>query len=161
VDLGQAEHGIAELREGVADLARTRQKLLRAWATGLLADAIVVPGKSTEAGELLDGALAEVQETGVRWCEAELWRQKGAELSASDAHGAAAERCFGRAIETAGRQRARLWELRAAASLARLWRDQGKRTEARNLLAPIYGWFTEGFDTPDLKEAKALLEELA
>jgi predicted ATPase len=73
----------------------------------------------------------------------------------------AAEACFRRAIEIARAQQAKSWELRAAMSLARLWRDQGKVREARELLAPVYGWFTEGFDTLDLKEAKALLDELA
>ena len=73
---------------------------------------------------------------------------------------AEAEGCFHRAIEIARSQKARSWELRAATSLARLWRDQGRRNEARSLLAPIYGWFTEGFDTADLKDAKALLDEL-
>ena len=68
---------------------------------------------------------------------------------------------FRRALETAGRQQAKSWELRAATSMARLWRDQGKRDEARDLLAPVYGWFTEGFETLDLKKAKALLDELA
>ena len=73
----------------------------------------------------------------------------------------AAEQSYHQALAVARRQSAKLFELGASTSLARLWRDQGKRTEARDLLAPIYGWFTEGFDTPDLKEAKALLEELA
>ena len=73
---------------------------------------------------------------------------------------AAAERCFLQAIDIAQRQSAKLWELRAAISLARLWRDQGKRDAARNLLGPIYDWFTEGFDTPVLQEAKALLANL-
>jgi predicted ATPase len=72
-----------------------------------------------------------------------------------------AEPCFQRALAVAREQEAKLWELRAAMSMARLWRDQGKRDEARDLLAPVYGWFTEGFDTRDLKEAKGLLEELA
>jgi predicted ATPase len=71
-----------------------------------------------------------------------------------------AEICFQQALDVARRRQAKSWELRASTSLARLWRDRGKRTQARDLLAPIYGWFTEGFDTPDLKEAKALLEEL-
>jgi predicted ATPase len=79
------------------------------------------------------------------------------ELAASEA----AEIDFLRALEVACRQRAKSWELRAATSLARLWRDRGKRDEARALVAPVYGWFTEGFDTPDLKEAKALLDELS
>jgi predicted ATPase len=73
---------------------------------------------------------------------------------------AASEDCYRHALDVARRQSAKLWELRAAMSMARLWRDQGKRDEARDLLAPVYGWFTEGFDTLDLKEAKALLEEL-
>ena len=73
----------------------------------------------------------------------------------------AAEVSFRQAIAVAGRQNAKLWELRAALDLARLWRDQGKLDDARELLAPVYGWFTEGFDTRDLKEAKALLEELS
>ena len=71
----------------------------------------------------------------------------------------AAERCFSRAIGIARQQSAKSWELRAATSLARLWRDQGKRVEARDLLAPVYGWFTEGFETADLRDAKALLDE--
>ena len=74
---------------------------------------------------------------------------------------AKAEEYFDRALEVARKQQAKSWELRAAMSMARLWRDQGKRDEARELLAPVYGWFTEGFDTLDLKEAKALLDELA
>jgi predicted ATPase len=74
---------------------------------------------------------------------------------------AAAEDSFHEALAVAQRQNAKFWELRAATSMARLWRDQGKREEARGLLAPVYGWFTEGFDTRDLKEAKALLDELA
>jgi predicted ATPase len=74
---------------------------------------------------------------------------------------AAAENSYRRALEVAQRQSAKFWELRAALDLARLWRDQGKRTEARELLSPIYGWFTEGFDTRDLKEGKALLVDLA
>jgi predicted ATPase len=81
-------------------------------------------------------------------------------LQKAAGNGAAAEMSFHEAIQVAQRQGAKLWELRAGTSLARLWRDQGKRNEARDLLAPIYGWFTEGFDTPDLKEAKALLDQL-
>ena len=87
--------------------------------------------------------------------------QRGDALRTLSAHnGEQAERSFLRAIEVARRQRAKTAELRAATSLARLWRDQGKRAEARDLLAPVYGWFTEGFDTADLKDAKALLDEL-
>jgi predicted ATPase len=100
-----------------------------------------------------------VEETQERWCEAELHRAKG-DLLSSAAKPDEAEACFVKALAIARRQSAKTWELRAAASLARLWRDQGKRTEARDLLATIYGWFTEGFDTPALKDAKALLDQL-
>jgi predicted ATPase len=98
----------------------------------------------------------------VRWFEAELHRIRGELLrTAHPGATAEAEADFHRAITVARRQDAKLWELRAATSLARLWRDRGKRDEARALVAPVYGWFTEGFDTPDLKEAKALLDELS
>jgi predicted ATPase len=96
-----------------------------------------------------------------RWHDAELYRTDGEIallLPLPDA--AKAEASFERALAVARQQQAKSWELRAAMSMARLWRDQGKRDEARELLAPVYGWFTEGFDTRDLKEAKALLDEL-
>jgi predicted ATPase len=97
-----------------------------------------------------------------RLWEAELYRVAGeVALMAPDADAAKAEAYFERALTIARQQQAKSWGLRAAMSMARLWRDEGKREEARALLAPVYGWFTEGFDTLDLKEAKALLEELA
>ena len=99
------------------------------------------------------------ERTKEQWCEAELYRTKG-ELALRCAGLAAAEVHFERALGIARRRQTRSWELRAATSMARLWRDQAKRDEARELLAPIYGWFTEGFDTLDLKQAKALLDEL-
>jgi predicted ATPase len=106
--------------------------------------------------------LARVDRLEERWFEAELQRLKGEALLAfSPDHLAEAEACYRQALDVARSQSARLWELRAATSLARLWRDRGKRAEARDLLAPVYGWFTEGFDTADLKGAKALLDELA
>ena len=98
--------------------------------------------------------------TGERWFEAELYRHKG-QLLLRQGRTQAAEDLYHRALAIAREQEAKLWELRAVASLARLRRDQGRPAEARDLLAPVYGWFTEGFDTPDLKEAKALLDELA
>ena len=104
------------------------------------------------------GDLAE--ETEARWFQAETLRLTGEVLLATG-DAAAAEASYREAIAIAQRQSAKLWELRAAMSLARLWRDQGKRAEARGLLAPVYGWFTEGFDTPVLQEAKALLGQLA
>jgi predicted ATPase len=97
-----------------------------------------------------------------RWFEAEVNRAAGElALKLPKPNPKNAERYFGRALAVARAQQAKSWELRAAMSMARLWRDQGKRDEARELLAPVYGWFTEGFDTRDLKEAKALLQELA
>jgi predicted ATPase len=100
-----------------------------------------------------------VERTGERWFAAELNRQKG-QLLARQGCPEAAEELYRKALNIAQEQEARLWELRAAASLARLRRDQGRHTDARDLLAPVYGWFTEGFDTPDLRPAKALLDEL-
>ena len=95
-----------------------------------------------------------------RWAEAEMHRMRGTLLLSMHKH-AAAEESYRHALAMARQQSAKFWELRAALNLAQLWRDQGKRHEARELLAPVYGWFTEGFDTRDLKEARALLDELA
>jgi len=107
----------------------------------------------------LDDAFQIVEKTGVRWLAAELNRQKG-QLLLRQGHVEAAEELYRKAVSIAIEQEAKLWELRAAASLARLRRDQGRTAEARDLLVPVYGWFTEGFDTADLKEAKRLLDEL-
>ena len=107
----------------------------------------------------MDDALQIVERTGERWLEAELNRHKG-QLLLRRGHSETAEELYRKALGIAEEQGAKLWELRAAASLARLRREPGRRTEARDLLAPVYGWFTEGFDTPDLKAAKALLDEL-
>ena len=106
----------------------------------------------------MDDALQIVDRTGARWFLAELNRLKGQLLLQGRPE--AAEELYCKALDVAQEQEAKLWELRAAASLARLLRDQGRGGEARDLLAPVYGWFTEGFDTPDLKEAKALLDAL-
>ena len=126
----------------------------------LLAGACEIAGQIEEALALLDDALQIIERTGERWFAAELNRHKG-QLLLRQGHPEAAEELYRKALSIAGEQGAKLWELRAAASLARLRRDQGRHAEARELLAPVYGWFTEGFDTPDLKEAKALLDELA
>jgi predicted ATPase len=107
----------------------------------------------------MEEALQISERTGERWFQAELNRHKG-ELLLRQGRIEAAEELYRKALNIAEEQGAKLWELRAAVSLARLCRDQGRLGEARDLLAPIYGWFTEGFDTPDLKEAKVLLEEL-
>jgi predicted ATPase len=127
--------------------------------TTLLAGACEIAGQIEESLTLLDNALQIVERTGERWFAAEVNRYKG-QLMLRQGHAEAAEELYSKALTIAEEQEAKLWELRAAASLARLRRDQGRRAEARDLLAPVYDWFTEGFDTPDLKEAKALLEEL-
>ena len=106
-------------------------------------------------------ASERVERTDLRWNEADLHRLRGELLLAlSGIDRPEAERCFRKAIEVAREQGAKWWELRAATSLARLWRDWGKQAEAHDLLAPVYGWFIEGFDTADLKDAKALLDDL-
>jgi predicted ATPase len=125
----------------------------------LLARACDVAGQIEAASTLLDEALQIVERTGERWYLAELNRHKG-RLLLGQGNAEAAEGLYGKALGIAEEQEAKLWELRAAVSLARLRRDQGRRAEARDLLAPVYGWFTEGFDTPDLKDAGALLNEL-
>jgi predicted ATPase len=123
--------------------------------------ALVAPVLDASYAEtLLAEQLRQVETTDERWCEADIYRVCG-EIARRRGDPRMAEAYLREAVAIALRQEARHWELRAAISLARLWRDQGRRAEARDLLAPIYGWFTEGFDTPDLKEAKALLEELA
>ena len=109
--------------------------------------------------KLLDQALAQIEETQERFFEAELHRIRG-EILIEGGKRRAGEEALQSALRVASRQQARLWELRAATRLARLWRGQGRTAAARDLLAPVYGWFTEGFDTADLKEAKALMDEL-
>jgi predicted ATPase len=111
---------------------------------------------------LIAEALDHVVQTGIVYYEAELHRLEGElRLCLDQVDEQRAEASFRRAHETAKRQQAKSWELRAATSLARLWGERGRRAEARDLLAPVYGWFTEGFDTADLKNAKTLLDELS
>jgi predicted ATPase len=123
------------------------------------AEALYRAGRPTEALKHLDQAENRIDATQERWFEAEMHRVYGECLIACDDL-ASAEGRFHRSLSVARRQSAKLWEIRAATSLARLWRDQGKWLEARNLLGPIYGWFTEGFDTVVLRDAKVLLGEL-
>jgi len=119
-------------------------------------------GQFEEAWRCIGEAMTAVETTKEKWCGAEIHRTAGElTLMSPEPDTAKAEAHFERALAVARVQRAKSWELRTATSTARLWRDQGKRTEARDLLAPIYDWFTEGFDTPDLKAAKVLLEALA
>jgi predicted ATPase len=126
--------------------------------TALLAAACEIAGQVEESLTLLDDALRIVERTGERWLAAELNRRKG-RLLLRQGHCNAAEELYGNALGIAQGQEAKLWELRAAMCLARLWSEQNRREEARDLLSPVYGWFTEGFDTPDLKAAKTLLAE--
>ena len=158
-ETGQTEEGISLLRTGLATFCAMGAVTYVPYFLTLLAD---VEGKAKQWDQGLghvDEAERLMTETEERLAEVELYRVRG-ELLRIGHDPAAAERCFRRAIGIAQQQGAKIWELRAAMSLARLWRDQGKREVARDLLAPTYGWFTEGFDTPVLKEAKALLDEL-
>ena len=126
----------------------------------MLADAFWCAGQITEALKTVDETLAMTQRNGDCLNDAELHRLRGELLLLNGATDAEAEACFQQSLEIAQQQSAKSWELRAATSLARLWQQQGKTAEARQMLADIYGWFIEGFDTADLKDAKALLEEL-
>ncbi len=125
-----------------------------------LADAYGMAAQPQQGLDQLAEAAKLVETTHERWTEAEIHRLRGRLLLSMHEH-AAAEDSYRRALEVARRQSAKFWELRAARDLARLWCDQGKRTEARDLLSPIYGWFTEGLETRDLNEAKHLLADLA
>ena len=156
---GDVAEGISLLRSGSTAYRATGAELWMPHHIALLARACEIAGQIEEALTLLDDALQIVERTGERWFAAELNRHKG-QLLLRQGHSEAAEELYRKALSIAEEQEAKLWELRAAVSLARLRRDQGRRAEARDLLAPVYGWFTEGFDTPDLKDAKALLDEL-
>jgi predicted ATPase len=165
---GQVAQGIAQMRQGLVDLQATGAEVTRAYSLGLLAEASRRAGQVEEGFTMVEEALALVDKNGERWPEAELHRLKG-ELLLHQAAAAGlksgladqAATCFRHALDVARRQQAKSWELRAAMSLSRLWQQQGKRENGRQLLAEIYGWFSEGFDTADLQEAKALLQELA
>jgi len=156
---GDVTEGLSLLRAGSNAYCATGATVWMPLYIALLAGACEIASKIEEGAAWLDQALQLVGRTGERWFAAELDRQKG-RLLLRQGHAEAAEKLYRKALSIAREQEAKLWELRAAASLARLWCDQGRRAAARDLLAPIYGWFTEGFATPDLKEAKALLDEL-
>jgi predicted ATPase len=159
---GRQEEGRAELARALAECQATRTRMHRPYHLSLLAGALHRSGRSEEGLQAIDEALAVVEETGERWWEADLHRLRGdllLSLSTQNAAGAEAE--YDTAAMTARRQGARMLELRAATSLARLWRARGGDAEARDLLAPVHAWFAEGLDTPDLRDAGALLEELS
>jgi predicted ATPase len=159
---GQAQEGIAQIQQGLTAWRAIGSELARPYFLTLLAEAHQIQGEAAAGLTVLTEALTLVDITGERVWEPELYRLKGELLlqCASDNH-TEAETCFHHALEIARNQQAKSFELRTATSLARLWQSQGKRQEAYDLLAPVYHWFTEGFDTADLKDAKMLLDKLA
>jgi predicted ATPase len=159
---GQGEEGLAQIRQGLAAYRAIGAEILLPHMLALLAETYG-QAEQPEAGlAALAEALRLVDKTGERTWEAELHRLRGELLLARSAENQLeVEACLHNALDVARRRQAKSLELRAAMSLSRLWKRQGKHPEARQLLAPIYGWFTEGFDTADLQEARALLEELS
>jgi predicted ATPase/class 3 adenylate cyclase len=173
VKQGKADEGLAQMSQGMEAYWATGAELLRPYLTGLLAEALADSGSTERALALLDEALKAVERSGERFYEADLYRQKGelllrsysegSELEDSTAQSSRSceiEKCFLKAISVAGRQHAKWFELRASTSLARLWRHQGRAQDAHTMLAKSYNWFTEGFDTADLKDARLLLSQL-
>jgi predicted ATPase len=156
---GQTTAGIQLIRQGIDIYRGTGSNLVVPFLLTALADVYGMAGHPEEGLCRLDEAAQLVDTTQERWAEAEMLRCRGMLLLSINER-AAAEGSYHRALAAAQRQGAKFWELRAAMSMARLWRDQGKRDAARDLLAPVCDWFTEGFDTLDLKEAKALLDAL-
>jgi predicted ATPase len=162
VQQGQAQEGIEQIHQGMMALRATGAEIWRPYWLALLAEAYGTLGQPEAGLMVLTEALALVDTTGERWYEPELYRLKGELLLQQHADNQVeAEACFHQAITIAQNQQAKSFELRAARSLSKLWQQQGKCQEAHALLAPVYGWFTEGFDTADLQEAKALLDALA
>ena len=158
---GQGAEGLAQMCQGLVAYQATGAAVFRSYYLAFLAEAYGKLGQAGEGLTMLDEALTTVHKTGERFYEAELYRLKGELLLVCSAENyGEAEACFQQALTVARRQQARSYELRAATSLSRLWQHQGQRAAAYDLLAPVYGWFTEGFDSLDLQEAKALLEAL-
>jgi predicted ATPase len=156
------QEGIEQLTPGLRAVRATGAEIGGPWRLALLAEAHGMQGEPEEGLTVLTEALTLVDKTGERWYASEIYRLKGELLLQQHLDNQAeAESCFHQAIAIAQSQQAKSLELRAATSLARLWQQQGKRVAAYELLAPLYGWFTEGFGTADLQEAKALLEALA
>src|SRR5262245_49676949 len=159
---GPGAEGLEQVRQGLAARRATGSKLADPYLCTVLANVCDHLGHTEDGLQALAEAHTQVEQHEERVVEAEIYRLQGVLLlQQTRTPQAEAEVCFHQALEIARRQQAKSLELRAAMSLARLWQQQGQRTAAYELLAPIYGWFTEGFDTADLQEAKALLEELA
>jgi predicted ATPase len=158
---GQGEAGIAQVHQGTTAWRATGAALLVPYLCTVLADVAEHLGHPADGLQALAEAHTLVEQQEERWWEAEVHRLRGVLLLRQPGTSQAeAEAWLRRALDVARRQEAKSLELRAAISLSRLWQQQGKHAEAYDLLAPLYGWFTEGFDTADLQEAKALLEEL-
>jgi predicted ATPase len=161
VQQGQAQEGIEQLHQGFIAFRATGAGVWRPYWLMLLAEAHGMQGEPETGLTVLTEALALVDTIGERWYEPELYRLKGELLlQQSSDNQVEAEACFHKALDIARNQQAKSFELRTATSLARLWQQQGKRQEAHALLAPVYGWFTEGFETADLRDARTLLEAL-
>jgi predicted ATPase len=159
---GDAAAGVQHIQQGLAAHQDTGSKVARPYYLTLLAEAFGQASQPVAGLQVLAEALALVATTEERWWEAEVSRLMGAlQLQLPIPDVPQAEACFQRALDVARRQQAKALELRTAVSLSRLWQRQGKRKEARQVLTEVYGWFTEGFDSSDLQEAKALLGELS
>ena len=159
---GKASDAVRVITSGITAFRSTGATMWLPLYMSPLASAYAELGQFDDAWRCVREAMTVADTTKERWCDAETNRVAGEiALKSPEAGPPKAEEYFERALAVARQQQAKSWELRAAMSLARLWRDQGKPQQARELLAPVYGWFTEGFDTLDLKDAKALLEELA
>jgi class 3 adenylate cyclase/tetratricopeptide (TPR) repeat protein len=156
---GETSNGVQLITSGLAAYQATGARLFIPLHLTNLARACIKLGQFDDARRRIDEAMTSVEATKERWSEAEVHCAAG-ELASTEPNEAKAEACFERALGVARQQQAKSWELRAATSLARLWRDQDKRHQAYDLVAPVYNWFTEGFDTLDLKEGEALLAEL-
>ncbi len=158
---GQAAEGMASLKAGLAVFERGGGRATSPYFKSVLAEGMAQCGYLAEALDLVDEAIVQIERPGweERWYYAEALRIKGW-LLARNGDSAAAERAYIASLDWARTQQAKSWELRAATSYARLMREQGRAREAHDLLAPVYGWFTEGFDTADLIEAKGLLNGL-
>jgi predicted ATPase len=158
---GQRQEGIVLIERGITARRAIGSQLATSSHGARLVEAYGKAGQVHKGLSALVEVFAWIEKTGERWCEAELHRLKGELLLQQSSDNAAeAETCFHHAIVIAQNQSAKSLELRAATSLAKLWQSQGKRQDAYDLLAPVYGWFTEGFNTADLKDAKVLLDEL-
>jgi predicted ATPase len=159
---GKGPDSVKMINSGITAFRSTGATFFTPFYLSCLARAYAELGQFDDAWRSIDEAMTAVETTKESWYEAEVLRVAGEiALRSPEPDAVKAEAYFERALAVARRQQAKSWELRAAMSMARLWRDQGKRGNARDLLAPVYGWFTEGFDTLDLNQAKTLLDALA